>query len=311
MKKSASYLQLIPYLRPQLSIIISAIICTLIFTAFWPILAWLAGQMANYIGQGNIAAIAQLAGISAVVFLVRGTAQYGQDALMAKAALKIALQLRKIVYQHLQKLSLDYFAQAKTGDLAYRLTEDIDRIGEVINKLFHDFLPCILQLIVVLSYMIYLNWQLTVAALIITPLIAVIIGFFGEKLLKFAYRSQEKIANLSALLSEVLGGIRLIQAFGAEEYEVNRFMLEAKQNYQAKYTAEKVKAFQFVVVGFLQAMSIIFLFFLGGWQIAQKNLTGSEFISYVTAVAMLIDPVGHITSNFNEFKQGEASVERV
>lgn len=306
-----NYWQLLPYLRPQIKTITQALFCTLAFTIFWPILAWLAGRMAGYIGQGEVLKIAQLAGVAAIIFILRGAAQYGQDSLMAKAALKIALELRKQVYTNLQRLSLNYFEVAKTGDLSYRLTEDIDRIGEVINKIFHDFTPCILQLIVVIGYMIYLNWQLTLAVLIIAPLMALLIGGFGEQLVKFSRRSQQGSSNLSSLLTEVFNGIRLVQAFAAEDYEIRRFVQEAEQNRRVKYLAEKLKAIQFVVVGFLEAMSVVFLFFLGGWQISQRNLTGSEFISYVVAVAMLIDPIAHLTSNYNEFKQGEASVDRI
>ncbi len=278
---------------------------------FWPVLAWLAGRIARYIGQGNVSAIAQLAGLSAVVFLIRGAVQYGQDALMAKAALAIALDLRKQVYAHLQQLNLRYFETAKTGDLSYRLTEDIDRIGEVVNKVFHDFVPCVLQLVVMFTYMVYLNWQLTLATLVIAPLMAVLIGWFGEQLLTFSRRSQNRVSNLSALLTEVFSGIRLVQAFAAEEYAFDRFSQEAERNRQAKYAAERLKAFQFPVVGFLEAMSVLLLFLLGGWQISQGNLTGSSFVSYVAAVALLIDPIAHITSNYNEFKQGEASVDRI
>lgn len=310
-KQPSSYRKLIPYIRTQWQTIAKALVCTLAFTVFWPLLAWLAGKMAGYIGQGNVTAIAQLAGVAAVVFLVRGTVQYGQDTLMAKAALTISLELRKEVYRHLQRLNIGYFETAKTGDLAYRLTEDIDRIGEVINKFFHQFIPCILQLIVVLGYMIYLNWQLTLATLIIAPFMAVLIGWFGEKLLTFTRNSQNRVSNLAALLTEVFGGIRLVQAFAAEEYEINRFSLEAEQNRKAKYLAEQVKALQFVVVGFLEAMSVILLFFLGGWQISQGNLTGSGFISYIAAVALLIDPISLTTSNYSDFKQGQASSDRI
>jgi ATP-binding cassette subfamily B protein len=310
-KNRSYYWQLIPYIRAEIVTISLALACTIAFTVFWPILATLAGQMAGYIGEGNVGAIAQLAGITAIVFLIRGAVQYGQDSLMAKAALKIAMELRKVLYRHLQSLSLKYFETAKTGDLSYRLTEDIDRIGEVINKIFHQFIPSVLQLIVVLGYMFYLNWQLTLAALIIAPLMVILISTFGEKLLKYSQKSQDKISNLSALLSEIFNGIRLIQAFGAEDYELQRFAIEAEANRRAKYQAEKLKALQFVVVGFLEAMSIVFLFFLGGWQISQNNLTGAEFISYIAAVALLIDPISLTTSNFNEFKQGEASVVRI
>ncbi len=311
MKNRSNYWQLIPYLRPQIITIGRAFVCTIAFTVFWPILAWLAGYMAEYIGQGNLVRIAQIAGVAAIVFLLRGAAQYGQDSLMAKAALKIALDLRQRVYAHLHHLSLNYFEGAKTGDLSYRLTEDIDRIGEVINKFFHDFIPCILQLVVVLGYMFYLNWQLTLAALIVAPLMALLIGAFGDKLLQSSHRSQERISNLSSLIAEVFSGIRLVQAFAAEDYELQRFIHEAEQNRRANYRAKQIMAFQFVVVGFLYAMSIVLLLFLGGWQISQNNLTASAFVSYVFAVGLLIDPIAHITSNYNEFKQGQASVDRI
>lgn len=311
MKSRSSYWNLIPYLRPQTQTIILAFICTIGFTVFWPILAWLAGQMARYIGEGNVQALATLSGVGAVVFLLRGMSQYGQDSLMAKASLKIALELRKKVYAHLQTLGLNYFETAKTGDLSYRLTEDIDRIGEVINKFFHDFIPSALQLIVVFAYMFIVNWQLTIAVIIIAPLLGVLVGFFGEKLLQYARRAQAKISNLSSLLTEVFGGIRVVQAFAAEDYQTELFAQEAEENRRAQYLSESTKALQYVVVGFLQALGVIFLFFLAGWQISQKNLTGIDFVSYVAAVAMLIDPIAHITSNYNQFKQGQASMDRI
>lgn len=311
LKTRSSYWHLLPYIRPQWKTIAQALACTLAFVLCWPLVAWLISPMSKSIGEGNVGAIAQLAGAFAIVFLGQKVVQYGQDSLMAKAALQIALDLRKQVYAHLQQLNLSYFETAKTGDLSYRLTEDIDRIGEVVNKIFHQFIPSILQLIVVLGYMVYLNWQLTVGTLLAAPLMAVLIGWFGEQLLKFSRRSQNRISNLSALLTEVFSGIRLVQAFAAQEYEIERFAQEAEHNRQAKYMAERLKAIQFVVVGFLQVLCVLLLFLLGGWQISQGNLTGSGFISYVAGVAMLIDPISYATSNYNDFKQGEASVDRI
>ncbi|MFM7576899.1 MAG: ABC transporter ATP-binding protein, partial [Microcystaceae cyanobacterium] len=84
-----------------------------------------------------------------------------------------------------------------------------------------------------------------------------------------------------------------------------------RQHRRSQFLAEQVKALQFVVVGFLEAMAVVFLFCLAAWQISLGNLTGIGFISYVTAVAMLIDPISHITSDYNLFKQGEASIDRI
>lgn len=310
-KLRSSYWQLLPFLRPQTGTIGRALVCTLIFTAFWPLLAQLAGTATEYLSTGQVGKMAQLSGVLAIAFLINKTAQYGQDSLMAKAALNIALALRKATYIHLQKLDLSYFETSKTGDLTYRLTEDVDRVGEVVKKLFHDFVPCVLQLIVVLIYMVYLNWQLTVATFVIAPLMALLVGWFGELLLRFSHRSQSRISDLSSLLTEVFSGIRLIRAFAAEEYEIDRFAQIAEQNRQANYSAAWLQAIQHPVIGFLYALSIIFLLLLGTWQIASGNLTGSSFVRYITAVVLLVDPIAHLTENYNLFKQAEASVDRV
>ncbi|MGB7415800.1 MAG: ABC transporter ATP-binding protein [Thermosynechococcaceae cyanobacterium] len=307
----AHYRQLLPYLKPHGVTLAIATTCTLGYVLTMPLIAYLLGQVAEYIGEKNLTALIWLPLIAAVLFIIRGVFEFGQDALMAGVAFSVAMALRLRTYGHLQRLNFDYFEQTKTGDLTYRLTEDVDRIGEVLNKLFHQALPCVLQLIAVLAYMIYLNWPLTLATLLLAPVMAVLIGWFGERLLAFSRRSQNQISNLSALLTEVFGGIRLVKAFAAEDYEMRRFKRAADRNRRAKYAAERVKAIQYPVVGFLEAVAVALLFLIGGWQIALENLKGSEFISFITAVALLIDPINLLTANFNEYKQGQASVDRV
>ena len=308
---SSYYWQLLPYIRPQTVTISQALACTIIFVGVWPLLAWLAGLISTAVGEGNVSRSAQLAGITALIFLLQKIAQYGQDLLMAKVALAVAYNVRTAVYGHLQTLSIDYFETSRTGDLSYRLTEDIDRVGEVVNNIFHQFLPSILQLIAVLAYVVYLNWQLTFALLIVAPLIAFLISWFGEKVQALSRRSQNRVSDLSSMLTEVFSGMRLVKALAAEDYTLTKFCTEAEQNRKARYAAERLKAIQFPIIGFLEALAVLLLFLLGGWQIAQGNLTTSEFISYGAGVLMLIDPISITTTNYNEFKQGEASVARV
>ncbi|MBK1988190.1 ABC transporter ATP-binding protein [Sphaerospermopsis aphanizomenoides BCCUSP55] len=307
----SNYWQLLPYIRTQWETIAKGFVGILGYVLATLTLINLAGKLAVPFGQGNVVAIAQLTGICALVFLVRGFFQAVQDLYMARAALRVAFHLRQQVYSHLQKLNLSYFETAKAGDLSYRLTEDVDRVGEVINKLFHDFVPCVLQLIAIPIYMIYLNWQLTLTTVVVAPVMGILIGWFGERLRKYSLKSQNRISDLSAILTEVFSGIRLIKAFAAENYEIARFSYEAERSLKAKYSAERLKAIQIPIVGFLEAVSALSLLMVGVWQISQKNLTVGEFFSYLAAAALLIDPIGHTTHNYNEFKQGEASVDRV
>jgi ATP-binding cassette subfamily B protein len=311
LKHRSHYWQLLPFVWPHWRILAQGLGCILGYVLFTLLLPNLAGQIATLVGQGKVGAIAQVIGISAVIFLVRGLCQAGQDIWMADAALKIALDLRRKTYSHLHKLNLNYFETTQTGDLTYRLTGDVDRIGEVINRLAHQLVPCLLQLVAIPLYMLYLNWQLTLTTLILAPSIGLLVGWFGERLLVVSRRSQNRASNLSSILTEVFSGIRLVQAFAVQDYEIHRFSQEAERNRQAKFQAEKLRAIQIPIAGFLQALSILLLFWVGGWQIAQGHLTGGNFVSFLTAVALVIQPIDLFTSSYNDFKQAEASVDRI
>ncbi len=308
---TSSYWPLSRYLRPYAWAFAQAALCTLGFIGSMPLLAHLLGIVSEAIGAGNIQGVARIAGFTLLMFIGRGLCQYGQDSMVARAALGAATDLRVDVYAHLHRLDLDYFAESRAGDLSYRLTEDIDRIGEVVGKFFHQFIPSVLQLLFVLLYMLYLNWILTLVTLVVAPLVAVFIAWFGAKMLNLTRRSQEQVSNLSSLLAEVFGGVRLVRAFGAEQYEIERFRHEAEKNRRRKYATERIRAIQYPVIGFLQAAGISLLFVLAGWQIGTGALTASEFVAFGAGVLLLIDPIVNVTNSYNELKQGEASADRI
>ena len=310
-QQRSSYWQLLPFIRPHWGRFTLGFAFILAYVLTSVVLPYFAGRVSVYIGQGDIRQMTYWIGFATLVFLVRSVFQYWENIIMIRASLDVALDLRQGVYAHLHRLGLDYYEQNKTGDLSYRLTEDIDRISEVIHKMSQQFISCILQLVAIPIYMFYLNWQLTLASIVLAPFMAWLIGAFGHRLLSLSRKSQRQISNLSALLTEVFGSMRLVQAFAAQNFEKQRFNQEAVHNRNARYNTERTKALQYPVVGFLEAISVMLLFFLGGWQISQGNLTPQEFISFLAAIALLVHPIDLVAQHYNEFKQTEASVERV
>ncbi len=310
-KPHSAYWQLLPYLQPQWPIFLRGLVCVVGYGVVTLCLPYLGGEVAVTLGEGKVSAVSHWLGLATLVFLVRAACLGGQDMWMAQASLQVAFQLRRHVYSHLHQMSLAFFERSRTGDLAYRLTEDVDRVGEVVNKIAHQFIPCLLQLVAIPIYMFYLNWQLTLATLCLAPLLGWLISWFGQKLLLLSRRSQQRVSDLSALVTEVFAGVQLVQAFAAADHEIKRFTEAAQLNRHAQLQSERLKAVQFPVVGFLQAMSILLLLLLGGWEISRGTLTSRGFVSYLTAIALLIEPIALFTSSYNDFKQGEASVERV
>ena len=254
------YWQLLPFLKPQWPLFGWSFVCIVGYVLATVMLPYLAGQVTYYISQGQVSNIARWLGLTTLAFLIQNLFQYGEKVFSIRASLAAVLELRKKVYAHLHQLSIDYFAAAKTGDLSYRLTEDIDRIGEVIYKMSQQFISCVFQLIAIPIYMFYLNWPLTLAGFLIAPLMAWLIGSFGNRMLSLSRRSQNEISNLSSLLTEVLGNIRVVKAFAADEYEVGRFSAVADENRIAKYRTEHLTAIQYPVVGFRSGGYYVFVF---------------------------------------------------
>ncbi len=311
LKKNASYKQLLPDIRQQRGTFFRAFLCTLVFNAAWPLLAHQAQRLVAYVNDGKVLSIIDLVLFVAAIWAVQKVAQFGQDAYSAKGAFWVAHDLRTRLFKHLQSLSISYFETAPTGDLTYRVTEDVNRIGDAMHKFFHQFIPCLLQLVTLLTYIVWLNWQLTLAIFMIAPVLALLISWFGERMRRSSYRSQKQLSELSSQLVEIFGGIRLVKAFAAEPEMDRRFNIAAEHNREAKYHIERLRAIEYPVVGFILSLSVLLLFVLAGLQIKDGNLTGAEFASYAAAVAMLIDPINILANNFNDFKQGEASVDRI
>ncbi len=311
MSQQFSYSPLIPFLRHHSPLFIRGLIFAFGYVLVTVSLPHLVGKVSLYLGQGDLEGVVRWLGWTALLFLIRSLFQYGENISMMAASLAVALDLRRHVYGYIQQLGLDFFDQAQTGDLTYRLTEEVDRIGEVVDKLARQFISCTLQLIAIPIYMFYLNGVLTLASLILAPLMAWLIGQFGQRLFLLSRSSQKQVSHLASLLTEVLGNMRLVQAFAAQSYEIDRFGQEAERHRQAKYRAQRLVAIQYPVVGFLEVLSIMFLFLLGGWQISTGQMTPQAFVSYLAAVGLLIHPIDLVTNHYNEFKQVEASVERV
>ena len=122
----------------------------IIYVACWPVLAYLAGNLIPAIGSGDLSKVSNIILKTLLVFLVQKTAQYGQDLLIAKPSLDISEKIRLNLFTKIQKIKINHVERLSSGDITYRLTEDADRLSEVIYKTIQDTLPCLLQLIAVI-----------------------------------------------------------------------------------------------------------------------------------------------------------------
>jgi ATP-binding cassette subfamily B protein len=307
----AGFRRLWPLLKPHRRTLLAGGFCILVFVASFPVLAWLAGQLIPAIGAGDIPRVLRSVGLALAVFLVQKTAQFGQDTLLAGPALHVSQELRQRLFARLQRLEFGSLEKLSAGDLTYRLTEDADRVGEVIYKTIHDSTPSALQLLVVLGYMIWLDWPLALATLLLAPFVALLVSGFGARVMRAAERSQMQVSELAALLGEAIGSLPLVRAYAAEPWLQRRFNEEVDLHRRARQRTMNLLAQQHPVVGFIEAFGILAVLVIGAARIGAGGLSSQGFSAYMAALLMLIDPISHLTTNFNEFQQGQASLRRL
>ena len=298
-------------LKGHLPLLILGGISMLIYVSCWPILAWLSGKLIPSIGQGDTQQVLKVIFQALIIFIIQKTAQYLQDSLLAKPALALSQDLRTTLFRKLQKTNILFIEKLSSGDIAYRLTEDVDRVGEVIYKSIHDTAPSIFQLLAIFGYMIFIDWNLSLATIILAPLIALLVSDFGGRVLKASEQSQNKISSLAGLLSEAIQGLPMVKAFAVEEWLQNDFDKQVKLHKEAKYKMLRLVALQHPIVGLIEIIGILTILTVGTVRIQTGGISNEEFGSFFTALIMLIDPISHITTNYNELKQGQASLRRL
>ena len=310
-KNKINFIYLIRRLKGHLPILVLGGISMFVYVICWPTLAWLSGRLIPAIGEGNTKQVLIVILQALIIFIIQKTAQYLQDSLLAKPALALSQDLRTTLFRKLQTSSILFIEKLSSGDIAYRLTEDVDRVGEVIYKSIQDTTPSIFQLLAVFGYMIFIDWKLSLATLILAPLIALLVSNFGGRVLKASEKSQNKISSLAGLLSEAIQGLPMVKAFAVEEWLQNDFNKQVKLHKEAKFNMLKLVALQHPIVGLIEVLGILSILAIGTYRIQIGGMSNEEFSSYFTALIMLIDPISHITTNYNELKQGQASLRRL
>lgn len=308
---AARFRLLLPLLAQHWVPLLAGACCTVAYVGTFPFLAQLAGDLISTIGGERFQEALRIIALAMAVFLAQKLAQYGQDILLAGPSLRVTQALRQAVFARLQRLALPSLEKLSSGDLAYRLTEDADRVGEVIYQTIHDSTPSTLQLVVVLGYMAWLDGPLTASIVVLAPALALLVGWFGRKVRQAEERSQGQVSELAALLAEAVGGLRLVRAFASEGWLQQRFARQVDGHRRARFRALELVAVGTAVVGSLETLGILTILLLGAWRIHTGSLTAEQFSSYGAALLMIIDPISSLTDNFNEFQQGQASLRRL
>lgn len=306
------YLRLIDHVRPYLPQFALAVVCIILASAANLYVPWIIKSVIDEVlADRDIAMLNTIAIGIVFVYLLRGIFFFGQNYLMSHIGQKVIIDIRQKVYRHLQKLSLSYYESRKTGTIMSYVTNDVSALQ---NALVENVIEMVTESVILLGSlgaMLYLHWKLTLLTLFTLPLVAHAINVFGKKLRNAGRISQERAADITAVLQETLSAIRVVKSFSREDYEIERFGEENNRNFRAQMKVVQLMSTLTPLIEFLAALGVTIIIWYGGLEVISGNLTSGALIAFLIYTVNLSNPIKRLTRVYANIQKALAAAQRV
>jgi len=227
--------------------------------------------------------------------LLWGVMNWITNYLFVKTGLQALLELRTDIYSHLQRLSLKYHDARRSTDSSFRVAYDSQSIQTIYNKGFTNIFGSILTLIGTFIIMVQLDWQLTLLSLAIVPLIVGAIYIFAHRIRRESTSIQEQESAVLTQAQEGLSSIRMVHAFGREEFEISQFHQQARQSLQANLRLTLTNVNSALVISTLMVIGTAAMYYVGTLHVLASTLTLGSLLVFSAYLLMLYQPLESLT----------------
>ena len=306
------YLRLLRYVRPYRRMFALSILGTTAAAATEPLIPALIQPLLD----GSFVAkdphsIRLMPLLMVAVFIVRGITGFIGTLAMSWIAHQVVTDLRDALFARLLSLPTRYFDDHSAGSLLSRLTYDVSQVMTATTQALVTLVKDGLSVIGLLGWMLYLNWQLSLLVLLITPGITIIMRLVSQRLRRLSRELQELMGGLTHVIDEVLQGHKVIKIFGGQNYERQRFH---RVNNRVRQFNLKLAAASEASGPLVQLLAIIALgavIYFASLQSAADQITVGGFVSLFGAMAMLLTPIKRLTKVNEQLQRGLAAAETI
>jgi len=306
------YMRLLGFLRPYRMRVAIAMLCMIILGATTATLAWsLKPALDDALSGKNMNMIYLIPLLVIGLYALKGGAYYGQAYLMGYVGQKVIYDLRNLIYDHLTRQALVFFAHRKTGELLARISYDVALVQAAVSTSVTALMRDSVSIVFLLGVVFLQDWTLALIAMLVFPLVIYPIARFGKKMRHASSDGQVSMGELTSLVEETVGGIRVVKAFGMEDYERGRFRGLTGDFLHHQMRIFRAQALSFPIMELLAGFGIAGVLLYGGLRVASGATTAGTLVSFLAALIMLYEPVKRLSRANNEIQQGLAASERV
>lgn len=252
-----------------------------------------------------------LPGFVLVLMVMKNAVVYFHQLLMNDVSQRVMRDIRYDLYTKIQNLSLDYFSEKRTGELVSRITHDVQIVENAVSYGVTDLFrqTFLIVMYITIAFSIHLNAALII--FFVFPLMVWPISSIGRRLRKLSKSTQERMADINAILLETISGVKVVKAFCTERYEVDRFRAKNYDYYKLKMKAARRLSLLAPITEILGVVCGIFIISWMGRQVMEEKLSFGVFILFFSSIMSLISPVKKLGNVHALTQQALAANERI
>lgn len=245
-------------------------------------------------------------------FILKNIAGYFQAYFLNFVEQGIVRDLRDDAYEQLHRLPISYFKSERVGNLISIIVNDVTAVQNSVSATFLNLIREPLSIVVFLGIAIFISWELTLISLVTLPFSAGIISFIGIKLRKYSAKIQEKIADITSVIQETISGVKIVKAFGTENYENRKFRKETEGYFRMVLRITRIRNLSAPITETLSVMVGVIIIYYGGTLVLSNNeIKASEFLGFLFAIFQLLPPIKELSGVNNRIQESSAAGDRI
>jgi len=306
------YFRALKYIKPYWKRGLAAGICTIIAAGGTAYLPFVIKDMVDQVlSEKNTTMLNWIVLSIIVVFVIRGIAYYGQSYLMNYVGQRVIIDIRKAVFEKLQRLSMSFYDKHKTGTIMSYVTNDVSALQSAMVDNVVEMITETVILVASIVMMIYLDWKLFLVTFATFPVVLFFIDSFGKRIRKSGNRIQEAAADITSVLQEVASSPRVIKSFVREGYEVERFDKENMNNFRANMKYAQLSSTLTPTIEFVAAVGVSIILWYGGNSVINGSITAGSLVAFLTYAVNISNPIKRLSRVIGNIQKALAAAQRV
>lgn len=245
-------------------------------------------------------------------FILKNIAGYFQAYFLNFVEQGIVRDLRDDAYEQLHRLPISYFKSERVGNLISIIVNDVTAVQNSVSATFLNLIREPLSIVVFLGIAISISWELTLISLVTLPFSAGIISFIGIKLRKYSAKIQEKIADITSVIQETISGVKIVKAFGTENYENKKFRKETEGYFKMVLRITRIRNLSAPITETMSVLVGVIIIYYGGTLVLSNNeIKASEFLGFLFAIFQLLPPIKELSGVNNRIQESSAAGDRI